>query len=84
LEDLVFDVVIVFELSISDYPFCPTADNFTYGFDKVELVVWQSREYFLDQEHCQEQLVEIGSHDVYPTSLRQLEGFAVALGYKPK
>ncbi len=83
-KELVFDIVIVFELYIDDDPFCSYTENCDYGFPKAELVVWQREEVLLDHNPCEERLVEIGSHDISPTSLKQLEQFAIAIGFKPK
>lgn len=89
LGKLVFDIVIEYELCVSDDPDATWEQNCEYTFEEVWLVVWQRIEDAdIEDEnsdvHKTMRLQETGTHKLRPLTLRMLEQFAVVLGYEQK
>ena len=84
--DLMFDIVIEYELFVSDDPDATWEKNCDYSFEEVRLVVWRREEADSEDDDTEAQrkprLHKVGAHELRPKTLRTLEQFAAVLGYE--
>lgn len=84
---LAYDIVIKYDVFLSDHYRGSLEDNSTYFFEGVRLVVWRRDDvdsYDDDADSDYKPLLrKIGSQEIHPTTLRMLEQFAAVLGYSP-
>jgi hypothetical protein len=84
--DLMFDIVIEYELFVSDDPDATWEQNCDYSFEAVRLVVWRKEDADSGDEDTdadrKTRLQKVGAHELLPKSLRTLEQFAAVLGYE--
>jgi hypothetical protein len=81
--DLVFDIVIEYELFVSDDPDATWEQNCDYSFEEVRLVVWRKEDADRDDDDSDRKprLHKVGAHELRPKALRSLDHFATVLGY---
>jgi hypothetical protein len=84
--ELVFDIVIAYELFVSDDPDATWEQNCDYSFEEVRLVVWHKEDADGDEDDTvadrKPRLHKVGTQELHPKTLRSLEQFADVLGYE--
>jgi hypothetical protein len=87
LRSLVFDIVIEYELFVSDDPDASWEDNCNYSFEEIRLVVWRRENVDAEDDDLdadrKPRLQKVGTHELRPETLRTLEQFEAVLGYSP-
>jgi hypothetical protein len=83
--ELVFDIIIEYELVISDDPDATWEQNCSYSFEEVVLKVWERTLPDSDEDESAQRakLRLVGKQTLRPESFRALETFAEILGYQP-
>jgi hypothetical protein len=83
--DLVFDIVIEYELFVADDPDATWDQNCDYTFEEVRLVVWRraGADGEDDGSGHKPRLRQVGAHELRPKTLRSLVQFSKVLGYAP-
>lgn len=85
--ELIFDIVIGYELFVSDAPDATWEQNCDYSFEEVRLVVWRKEAVDEDEDEPDDgrkpRIHRVGDHELRPKTLRSLEQFAAVLGYLP-
>ncbi len=80
---LVFDIVIEYELFVSDDPDATWEQNCNYSFEEVRLVVWRREDADTEDDDPDDgrktRLLKVGTHELRPKTLRTLEQFAAVL-----
>lgn len=85
--EFVFDIIIQYELSVSDAPQATWDQNCSYLFEEVVLKIWkreqaESEDNEVEQNQI-EKLIFASQQTLRPRTFRALESFAEVLGYKP-